>query len=942
MIPSMLYIILKVKNNRSRIKLIMPHVNSVCQLSKYTVLLQRHNEIRQLLNDLKREWLNATKEDQWIYTTRASIGHRLMMPFVILLYTGGTSLRAIIPLLRGKIVLPNNTTMRLLPCPGYFVFFNEQLTPNYEIIFVMQVLCGFVNYTTLCGTLALCSMFCLHMCSMMRILANKMIQLSNQPDTDENAVQEKITDIVEYHTKIKRFLHRAEHVTSSMYFVEISNEVVISCVLGYCIIMEWESNSLTGIITYFMLQATTTVGTFTNCYIGQLLIDESDIVKKASHTFNWYRFPLKKARNLIMIIITSNYPMKVTAAKIVEMSLATFTDYTIVLRRHKEIRELMEDLRNDWLSGTEEDQRIYKTRATIGQRLIMLIMIFLYTGGMSFRAIIPFLRGKIVLPDNTTLRPLPCPGYFILFNEQLTPNYEIIFFIQVFSGFLSYTEVSAALGLCATLCLHMCSMLKILGNKMRELSSLSEKDEDTVQKKITDIVEYQTKIKIYFNRSEYVTSFIYFVELTGEVIIMCVIGYSMIMEWENSNIAGLFPYFALQVACVIDVFTICYIGQLLIDEGNIVKKISNTFDWYQLPVKKARSLIMVIIMSNNPMSVTAANVTQLSLITFTDEWENSNTAGLFTYFALQVASVIDLYTNCYVGQLLIDELCKYTIFLWRHNEIRELLDDLKNDWLNAAEDDQWIYKSRATIGHRLMMLIIIFLFTGGGLFLTIIPFLREKVVLPDNTTIRPLPSPSYFVFFNDQVSPNYEIIFFIQVFCGFISYTTYTGALGLCTTLCLHMCSMLKILGNKMRELSNLSGTDEDTVQNEIANIIVYQTKIRNLLLNTEWESSNTTALVTYVALELTTIIGMFTNCFVGQLLIDEGNIVKKISNTLDWHQLPVKKARCLILIIITSNIPMTITVANIVQLSLITFIDILKHHKIFEGLGKVETMESL
>ncbi|KAK9299111.1 hypothetical protein QLX08_007734 [Tetragonisca angustula] len=326
MVPSMLYIVLKVKNNRSRIKLIMPHVNSVCQLSKYTVLLRRHNQIRQLLNDLRHEWLNATREDQWIYTTRASIGHRLMMPFVILLYTGGTSLRAIIPLLRGKIVLPNNTTMRLLPCPGYFVFIDEQLTPNYEMIFAMQVLCGFVNYTTLCGTLALCSMLCLHMCSMMRILANKMIQLSNQPDTDENAVQEKITDIVEYHTKIKRFLHRAEHVTSSMYFVEISNEVVISCVLGYCIIMEWESNSVTGLVTYFTLQATTTVGTFTNCYIGQLLIDESDVVKKASHTFNWYRFPLKKARSLVMIIISSNYPMKVTAAKIVEMSLATFTD----------------------------------------------------------------------------------------------------------------------------------------------------------------------------------------------------------------------------------------------------------------------------------------------------------------------------------------------------------------------------------------------------------------------------------------------------------------------------------------------------------------------------------------------------------------------------------------------------------------------------------------
>ncbi|XP_043517197.1 uncharacterized protein LOC122532471 [Frieseomelitta varia] len=98
-----------------------------------------------------------------------------------------------------------------------------------------------------------------------------------------------------------------------------------------------------------------------------------------------------------------------------------------------------------------------------------------------------------------------------------------------------------------------------------------------------------------------------------------------------------------------------------------------------------------------------------------------------------------------------------------------------------------------------------------------------------------------------------------------------------------------------------------------------------NLLMTIfqEWGNSNTTAIVTYFALQITMIIGMFTNCFVGQLLIDEGNVVKKISNTLDWYQLPVEKARCLILVIIMSNNPMKITVANMVQLSLITFIDV-------------------
>ena len=51
------------------------------------------------------------------------------------------------------------------------------------------------------------------------------------------------------------------------------NDIVIISII-WPFFQEWESNSVTGLVTYFTLQATTTVGTFTNCYIGQLLIDE--------------------------------------------------------------------------------------------------------------------------------------------------------------------------------------------------------------------------------------------------------------------------------------------------------------------------------------------------------------------------------------------------------------------------------------------------------------------------------------------------------------------------------------------------------------------------------------------------------------------------------------------------------------------------------------------
>ena len=45
----------------------------------------------------------------------------------------------------------------------------------------------------------------------------------------------------------------------------------------------------------------------------------------------------------------------------------------------------------------------------------------------------------------------------------------------------------------------------------------------------------------------------------------------------------------------------------------------------------------------------------LSMAIF-QEWENSNTAGIVTYFTLQIALVIIVFTNCFISQLLIDEV----------------------------------------------------------------------------------------------------------------------------------------------------------------------------------------------------------------------------------------------------------------------------------------------
>ncbi|XP_043517203.1 odorant receptor 4-like [Frieseomelitta varia] len=326
LVPSILYAFTKENNGRRRIKLLMPHVNNLCQLIKYTILIRRMKEFGETIEEIRNSWLNATEENREIFRTYANFGRKVVIGLVVTMFSGGLSNRTIIPLVKGRIVLPNNTTIRLLSCPSYFVFFDEQVTPNYEIIYILQIFGGFFTYTTLCATMGACTMFCLHICSLLRILTNKMVELSDQLDLSENAVQEKIADIVEHRTMIKRFSTNIDRIIPSMCFFEMINDTLVACVVGYCIIMEWENNNVTAIVVYLLLETCCVFVNFTMCYIGQLLINESETVRQTCTTLNWYRFPMNKARYLVLVIIISNYRIKITAAKVVDVSLATFTD----------------------------------------------------------------------------------------------------------------------------------------------------------------------------------------------------------------------------------------------------------------------------------------------------------------------------------------------------------------------------------------------------------------------------------------------------------------------------------------------------------------------------------------------------------------------------------------------------------------------------------------
>ena len=78
------------------------------------------------------------------------------------------------------------------------------------------------------------------------------------------------------------------------------------------------------------------LSTFLICYIGEVLTEKCKEIGNMVYMTNWYRLSDKDILNLIMIITRSSVEYKMTAGKIIDMSVITFGNVCLFLPIFKE------------------------------------------------------------------------------------------------------------------------------------------------------------------------------------------------------------------------------------------------------------------------------------------------------------------------------------------------------------------------------------------------------------------------------------------------------------------------------------------------------------------------------------------------------------------------------------------------------------------------------
>ncbi|XP_060817355.1 uncharacterized protein LOC132907915 [Bombus pascuorum] len=328
LLPGSLYVILEVEDVYNRIKLFGPLSFCVMALLKYYLLILHEEDIRECVERIEWDWKNITyPKDRELMMTNANFGRKLVITCTFFMYSGFIFFYIAVPMSVERIpVEGTNATFIPMVFPFSRFIIDTRYSPTNEIVFSIQFLAGALMHGITSAACSLAAIFAVHACGQMQVLMTWLDHLIDGRLDMHDCIDQRIAKIVSQHVRILKFLSLIERALQQVSYVEFLGCTLDICLLGYYIIMEWNSNHLTDVMTYSVLLVSLTFNIFIFCYIGELVADKSRKVGEMTYMIEWYRLYGKKKLCCVLIIAMSDSSRKLTAGNIVELSMSTFSD----------------------------------------------------------------------------------------------------------------------------------------------------------------------------------------------------------------------------------------------------------------------------------------------------------------------------------------------------------------------------------------------------------------------------------------------------------------------------------------------------------------------------------------------------------------------------------------------------------------------------------------
>ncbi|XP_053999906.1 uncharacterized protein LOC128887729 [Hylaeus anthracinus] len=328
LIPPGRYMIYEEKSLYKRLKLMGPFTFTISSTIKYCYLILKRTIFGRCIVQIEKNWKMVQNPiHRAIMLRNASTSRNLSMLCAMFLYAAGLTFHTIVPVFSKK-PLKRNHTVRPLIMPGYDAFFDTQSSPNYEIIYGIQCIAGFLRYSITIAAFSLAVIFVTHICGQIQIQIARLEDFAHR----KGNCYKQLDIVIRDHADTLKFSKNVEDTLCEICLTQIVESTLHICLLEYYLLKEWENSDAVAISTYSIYLVSFTFNTYIFCYIGEILSDQCSQIGPASYNIDWYNLPPKKACDLILMNAISLYPPKLSGGKIAVLCLNTFGAVSTIVR----------------------------------------------------------------------------------------------------------------------------------------------------------------------------------------------------------------------------------------------------------------------------------------------------------------------------------------------------------------------------------------------------------------------------------------------------------------------------------------------------------------------------------------------------------------------------------------------------------------------------------
>ncbi|XP_076642144.1 uncharacterized protein LOC143352965 [Halictus rubicundus] len=328
-VPSLLHIMLSDDNVRQKLRVLGPLAHWFVGGCDLTVLLMKSKQIRLCIDHVETDWQMIRRlQDHRVMQKYTKVSRFISMVLTVWWHSSVLISCAATAMTIQAIQIGNETRLvHPLPCPIYAELFDLYTSPTNEIVLAVQFSSAVIVNAAILGSHSLAAVLVAHACGQLQVLTDWITEFVNDFGRDrKDEFFVEIGIIVEHHLRALSLMSSIEDVMNRICFMGLFECTLDVCLLGYYILTEWADHNIPNLSGYFGILVAIIFDVFVVCYIGEMMSEQSIKIGDVVYMTNWYCLPSKTVLDLILIIRRSSMLIKMTAGKLIRMSIYTFAD----------------------------------------------------------------------------------------------------------------------------------------------------------------------------------------------------------------------------------------------------------------------------------------------------------------------------------------------------------------------------------------------------------------------------------------------------------------------------------------------------------------------------------------------------------------------------------------------------------------------------------------